>query len=196
MGRAAAARRSKRSCAARPAWCWPRSSRASATSISPRTRLQDAVAAALERWPRDGVPQRPAAWLTVAARRRARRPAAPPRRCARRRPRRCARARSCAAPSRRAEEADDTVPDERLRLLFTCCHPALSPEARVALTLRTLGGLSTEAVARALPAARRRRSPSGSSARSARSATRASPTGCRPSRSGRSGSLRCSRSST
>ena len=47
------------------------------------------------------------------------------------------------------EEADDTVPDERLRLLFTCCHPALSPEARVALTLRTLGGLSTEAVARA-----------------------------------------------
>ena len=54
---------------------------------------------------------------------------------------------------RRAEtealEAEGTVPDERLRLLFTCCHPALPPEARVALTLRTLGGLSTEAVARA-----------------------------------------------
>ncbi len=58
------------------------------------------------------------------------------------------RARSCAAREL-AEEADDTVTDERLRLVFTCCHPALPPEARVALTLRTLGGLSTEAVARA-----------------------------------------------
>jgi len=109
---------------------------------------QDAVAAALERWPRAGVPQRPAAWLTVAARRRA-----------------IDRLRHAAMHAGKAEalradeelrrneiattEAGDDVTDERLRLLFTCCHPALAPEARVALTLRTLGGLSTEAVARA-----------------------------------------------
>jgi RNA polymerase sigma-70 factor (ECF subfamily) len=110
--------------------------------------LQDAVAAALERWPEDGVPERPAAWLLVAARRRA-----------------LDRLRHRAVQAEKAEalradeelrrseltdrEGDDTVPDERLRLIFTCCHPALAPEARVALTLRTLGGLSTEAVARA-----------------------------------------------
>ena len=110
--------------------------------------LQDAVAAALEHWPQGGVPQRPAAWLTVAARRRA-----------------LDRLRHAAMHADKAEalrageelrrseiasqEADDCMPDERLRLLFTCCHPALPQEARVALTLRTLGGLSTEAVARA-----------------------------------------------
>jgi RNA polymerase sigma-70 factor (ECF subfamily) len=110
--------------------------------------LQDAVTAALERWPRDGVPQRPAAWLTVAARRRA---------IDRLRHRAMhadkAGALRTSEELRRAElaseEVDEAVPDERLRLLFTCCHPALTPEARVALTLRTLGGLSTEAVARA-----------------------------------------------
>ncbi|HTF36317.1 MAG TPA: sigma-70 family RNA polymerase sigma factor [Myxococcota bacterium] len=110
--------------------------------------LQDAVAAALERWPRDGVPQSPAAWLTVVARRRVvdrlRHQAMRTDKAA---------ALRASEELRRAElaaaEADDNVPDERLRLLFTCCHPALSPEARVALTLRTLGGLSTEAVARA-----------------------------------------------
>jgi RNA polymerase sigma-70 factor (ECF subfamily) len=110
--------------------------------------LQDAVAAALEHWPQGGVPQRPAAWLTVAARRRA-----------------LDRLRHAAMHASKAEalrageelrrseiasqETDDCVRDERLGLLFTCCHPALAPEARVALTLRTLGGLSTEAVARA-----------------------------------------------
>jgi RNA polymerase sigma-70 factor (ECF subfamily) len=110
--------------------------------------LQDAVATALERWPRDGVPQRPAAWLTVAARRRALDRL-------RHRAMRADKAEALRANEelRRTEveirEADDDVPDERLRLLFTCCHPALPPEARVALTLRTLGGLSTEAVARA-----------------------------------------------
>jgi RNA polymerase sigma-70 factor (ECF subfamily) len=110
--------------------------------------LQDAVAAALERWPRDGVPERPAAWLTVAARRRALDRL-------RRRAMHAGKAEALRASEalRRAElatrEADDAVPDERLRLLFTCCHPALAAEARVALTLRTLGGLSTEAVARA-----------------------------------------------
>ncbi len=110
--------------------------------------LQDATAAALERWPQGGVPQRPAAWLTVAARRRV---------LDRLRHRAMhaekAEALRASEELRRAEiaarEADETVPDERLRLLFTCCHPALPPEARVALTLRTLGGLSTEAVARA-----------------------------------------------
>jgi len=110
--------------------------------------LQDAVAAALERWPRDGVPERPAAWLTVAARRRA---VDRLRHAAMRKDK--ADALRASEELRRAEqaseEADDDVPDERLRLLFTCCHPALSPEAHVALTLRTLGGLSTEAVARA-----------------------------------------------
>jgi RNA polymerase sigma-70 factor (ECF subfamily) len=110
--------------------------------------LQDAVAAALERWPRDGVPGRPAAWLTVAARRRALDRL-------RHRAVRADKADALRASEalRRAEaatrEADESVPDERLRLLFTCCHPALAREAQVALTLRTLGGLSTEAVARA-----------------------------------------------
>jgi RNA polymerase sigma-70 factor (ECF subfamily) len=110
--------------------------------------LQDAAAAALERWPQDGVPERPAAWLLVAARRRA---------LDRLRHRAVhaekAEALRAGEEERRSElaeaEGDDSVPDERLRLIFTCCHPALAPEARVALTLRTLGGLSTEAVARA-----------------------------------------------
>jgi len=110
--------------------------------------LQDAVAAALERWPRDGVPERPAAWLTVAARRRAIDRL-------RHRAMHVEKAGTLRASEelRRSElasqEIDEAVPDERLRLLFTCCHPALAPEARVALTLRTLGGLGTEAVARA-----------------------------------------------
>ena len=109
--------------------------------------LQDAVAAALERWPESGVPERPAAWLTVAARRRA---------VDRLRHRAVhadkAEALRASEELRRAELAaaeEDEMRDERLSLLFTCCHPALSPEARVALTLRTLGGLSTDAVARA-----------------------------------------------
>jgi RNA polymerase sigma-70 factor (ECF subfamily) len=116
--------------------------------------LQEAALAALERWPEDGVPRSPAAWLTVAARRRAIDRL-------RHRAMREEKGESLRASEalrraehealRRAEQPgeEETVADERLRLLFTCCHPALAPEARVALTLRTLGGLSTEAVARA-----------------------------------------------
>jgi RNA polymerase sigma-70 factor, ECF subfamily len=113
----------------------------------------DAVAAALERWPIDGVPGRPGAWLLTTARRKAvdrlRRDKAY-----------AARIALLQAEADRsapvAEPADDDdVPDERLRLFFTCCHPALPLDAQVALTLRCLGGLSTPEVARAflVPAA-------------------------------------------
>ncbi len=106
---------------------------------------QDAFALALQRWPRDGIPGRPGAWLTTAARNRAidvlRRKAVG-----------AAKLREVAAMSYEPEPpaADDSpVPDDRLRLMFTCCHPALALEARVALTLRTLAGLTTAEIARA-----------------------------------------------
>ena len=102
---------------------------------------QDAFTRALERWPADGVPDRPGAWLTTTARNRAldrlRRNAAEGAKL-----RELARA----APE---EPADDAMTDDRLRLIFTCCHPALPMEARVALTLRTLAGLSTAEIGRA-----------------------------------------------
>jgi RNA polymerase sigma-70 factor, ECF subfamily len=108
----------------------------------------DAVATALQRWPLDGVPNRPAAWLLTVARRRAvdvlRRDRAY-----------AARLALLTVEADRAEPpheglaVDDDVPDERLRLFFTCCHPALSLEAQTALTLYCLGGLSTPEVARA-----------------------------------------------
>jgi RNA polymerase sigma-70 factor (ECF subfamily) len=106
---------------------------------------QEAFALALQRWPRDGIPGRPGAWLTTAARNRAidvlRRKAVG-----------AAKLREVAAMSYEPEPpaADDSpVPDDRLRLMFTCCHPALSLEARVALTLRTLAGLTMAEIARA-----------------------------------------------
>ncbi|MFK4088868.1 RNA polymerase sigma factor [Kribbella sp. NPDC020789] len=102
---------------------------------------QEACAAALERWPRDGVPDRPGAWLTTTARNRAidwlRREAVG-----------AAKLQEVAAMTSEPPPAYD-VPDDRLRLMFTCCHPALAMEARVALTLRTLAGLSTAEIARA-----------------------------------------------
>ncbi|MGA2924878.1 MAG: sigma-70 family RNA polymerase sigma factor [Solirubrobacteraceae bacterium] len=104
---------------------------------------QDAFAVAAERWPRDGVPPNPVGWLTVTARNRA--------------IDRVRRERNLAeklhlleVPEVTMDEHQDApIEDERLQLIFTCCHPALSVEAQVALTLRTLGGLTTEEIARA-----------------------------------------------
>ena len=107
--------------------------------------VQDAFAVAIERWPRDGIPDNPGAWITTTARNRA-----------------IDRLRRERVGATKAEDAtrlqelgamaDDEmheIPDERLRLIFTCCHPALAADARVALTLRTVGGLSTREISRA-----------------------------------------------
>jgi RNA polymerase sigma-70 factor (ECF subfamily) len=104
---------------------------------------QEAFAIAAERWPRDGEPANQAAWLITTARRRA--------------IDRLRRERTLAAKTRlldfdevTEDDMDDTeIPDERLELIFTCCHPALALEAQVALTLRSLGGLQTDEIARA-----------------------------------------------
>ena len=108
--------------------------------------MQDAWAVALERWPRDGLPDNPGAWIVRTARN-----GAIDR--LRRERRYQDKLRDLEALSRAdsAEEEDDvsSIPDDRLSLFFTCCHPALAPETRVALTLRLLGGLSTPEVARA-----------------------------------------------
>ncbi|TDV37589.1 RNA polymerase sigma factor [Actinophytocola oryzae] len=106
----------------------------------------DAFASALATWPRDGVPRRPGAWLTTTARNRAidrvRRGAAETDRLRRLAP---------VVPTHDdpGPAQPDDVPDDRLRLMFTCCHPALPLEAQVALTLRTLTGLTTPEIARA-----------------------------------------------
>jgi RNA polymerase sigma-70 factor, ECF subfamily len=110
--------------------------------------VQDAFASAITAWRRDGIPAKPGAWITVAARRRA-----------------IDRLRRDRSLSDRAERVadllrldaqehspvseDGTIDDDRLRLIFTCCHPALEQPARVALTLRALGGLTTGEIARA-----------------------------------------------
>jgi RNA polymerase sigma-70 factor (ECF subfamily) len=107
--------------------------------------VQDAFALALGVWPRDWLPPNPGGWITTTARR-----------CAIDRLRRDARRRQLLHelavlehPYRPGAQEVAPVPDDRLRLIFTCCHPALAPEAQVALTLRLLGGLSTDEVARA-----------------------------------------------
>jgi RNA polymerase sigma-70 factor (ECF subfamily) len=108
--------------------------------------LQDAFAAAVATWPKEGVPESPGAWITVAARRRA--------------IDRLRRNRSIADRAQRLAELsrleqseepveESAVADDRLRLMFTCCHPSLAMPARVALTLRALGGLTTAEIARA-----------------------------------------------
>jgi RNA polymerase sigma-70 factor (ECF subfamily) len=113
--------------------------------------LQDALTVALERWPSDGVPPNPAAWLATTARRKA------IDRWRRERQRLDKYAALGPPPSTTDDEADDVdgdsddaLIDDRLRLIFTCCHPALSLDAQVALTLRSLGGLTTAEIASAL----------------------------------------------
>ncbi|HEX5526840.1 MAG TPA: sigma-70 family RNA polymerase sigma factor [Solirubrobacterales bacterium] len=104
---------------------------------------QEAFAAAAERWPREGAPSNPGSWLITTARRRAidrlRREQVG-----------AEKLRQLEVPEASVDELEETTfPDERLELLFTCCHPALALEAQVALTLHTLGGLSTGEIARA-----------------------------------------------
>ncbi|HEX2209137.1 MAG TPA: RNA polymerase sigma factor [Longimicrobium sp.] len=109
--------------------------------------LHDAFAAALEKWPRDGIPANPRAWLVSTGRFKAID-------AIRRRARFDAKLGEIAAQIESAtadpaELDDERIEDDRLRLIFTCCHPALSPDARVALTLREVCGLTTEEIARA-----------------------------------------------
>ena len=100
--------------------------------------VQDALVSALEHWPRDGVPANPGAWLMTAARRKG-----------------IDRLRRAKRYEEKIAQLEDTVsptstmPDERLELIFTCCHPALAREAQVALTLRSVAGLTTGEIARA-----------------------------------------------
>jgi RNA polymerase sigma factor (sigma-70 family) len=108
--------------------------------------VQDAAVRALQTWPRDGVPASPRAWLTVTARRRA----IDILRRERGRGAREAAAMELHDPAGDVPPPDSVVRDDLLRLVFTCCHPSLSLEAQVALALRTLCGLTTAEVARAL----------------------------------------------
>jgi RNA polymerase sigma-70 factor, ECF subfamily len=153
---------------------------------------QDALVVALERWPEDGVPANPGAWLMATAKRRA-----------------IDRLRRARMVDRKHEELasvppeapdleamlDDDVGDDLLRLVFTCCHPVLPQEARVALTLRLLGGLTTAEIARAFLApeptvAQRLVRAKRTLAESPR---RRYPTRCRAAPRSASGSRRCSR---
>jgi RNA polymerase sigma-70 factor, ECF subfamily len=110
--------------------------------------VQDAFASAVATWSRDGVPANPGAWITVAARRRAIDRLRRDRSLADRTERLAELARQ--ESEEHVPDADDSgIEDDRLRLMFTCCHPALALPARVALTLRTLGGLTTAEIAHA-----------------------------------------------
>jgi RNA polymerase sigma-70 factor, ECF subfamily len=111
--------------------------------------VQDAFAAAVATWPRDGVPSNPAAWITTAARRRAIDRLRRTRSLADRTDRLAELARLDAQEHPGDGELESGISDDRLRLIFTCCHPALGLPARTALTLRMLGGLSTGEIARA-----------------------------------------------
>jgi RNA polymerase sigma-70 factor, ECF subfamily len=107
--------------------------------------VQEAFAIALERWPERGVPDNPGAWITTTAKNRA---------IDRLRREKTLRTktetlRQLAELDTMDERTTSSIPDDRLRLIFTCCHPALALEARTALTLRTLGGLTTKEIARA-----------------------------------------------
>jgi RNA polymerase sigma factor (sigma-70 family) len=104
---------------------------------------QDAVVRALETWPRDGIPRNPRGWLTVTAKRRAID-------LIRRESRRSEKEAEAMSSFEPVPDPPEVVRDDLLRLVFTCCHPTLSTEAQVALSLRTLGGLSTAEVARGL----------------------------------------------
>jgi RNA polymerase sigma-70 factor (ECF subfamily) len=106
--------------------------------------VQEAFATAVERWPRDGVPPNPGGWIVRTARNSAIDRLRREKRYAEK-----LRELEALGGGEESDEAMSAIPDDRLRLFFTCCHPALAPEARVALTLRTLGGLSTPEVARA-----------------------------------------------
>ena len=108
--------------------------------------LQDALIVALEQWKQDGVPRNPGAWITTIAKRKAIDRI--------RRDSNFTRKHQVILDSLKGDEDDEeeemeTIPDERLKLMFTCCHPSLNLDAQVALTLRTLGGLSTHEIARA-----------------------------------------------
>src|SRR5439155_4895030 len=104
---------------------------------------QEAFAVAAERWPRDGIPANPGAWLVTTARNKAVDRIRRERTLA-------SKAHLIAVPAVLDEMTDESsFPDERLELIFTCCHPALALESQVALTLRTLGGLTTSEIAEA-----------------------------------------------
>ena len=112
--------------------------------------MQDAFASALLNWPARGIPEKPGAWITAVAHRKlvdyARRQTTreEKRDALQHETRRAAQSEEVSA-----EEMSTTYPDDRLRLIFTCCHPALNRPAQIALTLRTLGGLTVPEIARA-----------------------------------------------
>jgi predicted RNA polymerase sigma factor len=157
-------------------------------NLSAEEALHETFRAALEQWPRDGVPANPRAWLVSAGRfkiiDRVRRQA------------RFEPLDESAEPvDPRSEDGGlpdpDAIEDDRLRLIFTCCHPALAPDARIALTLREVCGLSTEEIARAFLITARPRWRSASCAPRPGSGRRASRMKCLPATPWRSAWMPC-----
>src|SRR5438094_2247072 len=111
--------------------------------------MQEAFAAALTHWPTSGVPQNPAAWITTVARRKIVDFVRRDRVRQEKHDRLLKETETATRPEDPVDADSMNFPDDRLRLIFTCCHPALNVEAQVALTLRTLGGLATPEIARA-----------------------------------------------